>query len=158
MGAFNWAKGWTDLDELGFVATSDDDLNLDSEFLNVSTRGQVGPDAEEELNIGFIITGTIPQTVYLTGRGPSLAGAVSTTPLDDPMITLVFQVTQEVITTNSSWEDSPNQSLIQATNIQPGDANEAGIVETLPPGGYVLLVESESGAFGIAIGEVYKYE
>ena len=155
VGTFNWLKGWTALDQLGYLASSPDDLKLDSEFLNVSTRGYVAAEAEREMNIGFIIIGSEPQTVYLTGKGPSLPVG---SPLDDPKITLVDQVTQAVIESNSSWIDSPNKGLIESTLIPPTNDLEAAIVVTLPPGAYVLLVETESGNPGIAIGEAFKFE
>jgi hypothetical protein len=45
----------------------------------------VGIGDGEEMNLGFIIGGTEPQTVYITARGPSLPVP---TPLDDTILTL----------------------------------------------------------------------
>ena len=152
IGTFNWMKGWTALDQLGYLATSEDDLDLDSEFRNLSTRALIGTGAGEEANLGFVVGGTEPQTVYITAKGPSLTLDGK---LDDPVLTLFSG--GEPIETNSSWKDSANRGLIEATTIPPTDDAEAAIVATLPPGQYTATVVSESGNEGIAIGEIYLY-
>ncbi|MDA0349410.1 MAG: hypothetical protein O3C20_18615 [Verrucomicrobia bacterium] len=152
VGTFNWMKGWTALDEKGYLATSAEDLKLDAEFLNTSTRALIGVGPGEEMNLGFVIGGTEPQTVYVTAKGPSLPVP---TPLDDPKLTLFSGGTP--IEVNFAWKDSPNRGLIEATTLPPSDDLEAAIVATLPPGSYTALIESESGNVGIAIGEVFIY-
>lgn len=152
VGTFNWMKGWTALDELGYLATSADDLDLDNEFTNLSTRALIGVGDGEEANLGFVVGGTVPQTVYITAKGPSLTLDGK---LDDPILTLFSGGAP--IETNSSWKDSPNRGLIEATTIPPTDDADAAIVATLPPGLYTATVSSESGNEGIAIGEIYLY-
>ena len=151
-GTFNWMKGWTALDQLGYLSTSADDLKLDSEFVNLSTRALIGTADRQEANLGFIIGGSVPQTVYITAKGPSLSFEGK---LDDPTLTLFSGGTP--IATNNSWKDSPVRGLIEATTIPPTDDAEAAIVATLPPGQYTATVVSESGNEGIALGEIYLY-
>ncbi|MCB1121112.1 MAG: T9SS C-terminal target domain-containing protein [Verrucomicrobiae bacterium] len=157
VGTFNWLKGWTALDEKGYLKSSAADLDTNAEFSNISTRALVGVGANEEMNLGFIISGVEPQTVYITAKGPSLAASGVASPLDDPILTLVDPTTGNPIDTNSSWKESSERGLIEATSIPPSDDSEAAIVATLPPGRYTALVESESGNPGVAIGEVYRY-
>lgn len=152
VGTFNWMKGWTALDELGYLSTSADDLDLDSEFINLSTRALIGVGNGEEANLGFIIGGTVPQTVYITAKGNSLTVDGK---LDDAELTLFSGGAP--IETNSSWKDSSNRGLIEATGIPPTDDSDAAIVATLPPGSYTATVTSGSGAEGIAIGEIFLY-
>ena len=152
VGTFNWMKGWTALDQLGFLATSSDDLDLDNEFVNLSTRALIGVGAGEEANLGFVIGGTVPQTVYITAKGNSLNIDGK---LDD--VALSLQSGGAEIDSNSSWKESANRGLIEATTIPPTDDSDAAIVATLPPGSYTALVTSESGNEGIAIGEIYLY-
>ena len=157
VGTFNWMKGWTYLDQAGFMTTSSEALDTDAEFSNISTRALVGTGANEEMNMGFVITGAEPQTVYITGKGPSLPSEQVANPLADPKITLVDPSDSSIIAENSSWNDSSERGLIQATTIAPANDLEAAIVATLPPGSYTVLVESEGAEGGVAIGEVYLY-
>jgi hypothetical protein len=159
IGTFNWLKGWTYLDSQGYMDTSAAAQDTDAEFLNISTRGLIGTGLNEEMNLGFIITGTEPQTVYITGRGPSLGALGVASPLDDPKITLFDPSVNPPaeILRNTSWKDSAERGLIEATKIAPTFDEEAAIVITLSPGAYTVLLQSESGNEGIAIGEVYLY-
>lgn len=159
VGTFNWLKGWTYLDQLGLMPTTPDDLDLDHEFLNLATRALVGTEANEEMNLGFVIGGTVPQTVYVTGKGPSLGALGVASPLADPILTL-FDPTVDPpleIAVNASWIESADRGLIEATLIPPTDDAEAAIVATLPPGSYTATVESEDGTGGVALGEVFIY-
>jgi trimeric autotransporter adhesin len=156
IGSFNWLKGWTYLDSEGYMDTSVAAQDTSAEFGNLSTRGLVGTGTNEEMILGFVISGLEPQTVYITGKGPSLSSLAS--PLADPKLTLVDPTdNNSVIATNTSWKNSAERGLIEATTIPPTDDKEAAIVVTLPPGSYTVLLESETAAGGVAIGEVYLY-
>lgn len=158
VGTFNWLRGWTYLDTvLNLMPTSSEDLDTDAEFSNISTRALVGTGENEEMNIGFVIEGSEPQTVYITGKGPSLPADQVANPLADPKITLVDPSTSMVISENSSWKESSERGLIEATTIPPSNDLEAAIVATLAPGAYTVLVESEGAEGGISIGEVFLY-
>ncbi len=153
-GTFNWAKGWTYLDQQGYMATMAEDNKLDAEFINVSTRGLVGTGAGEEMNVGFILRGNEPQTVLFIGKGPSLGAHGIANPLADPRIS-IHDVGSggAMIAENDNWMDSPNADLIELSTIPPSDDNEAAEVLTLSPGSYTMLLFGE----GVGQGEIFIY-
>jgi len=67
-GTFNWARGWTYLDQKGYMATSAEDNKLDAEFINVSTRGLVGTGAGEVESIHVGQTASSAGTASSEGR------------------------------------------------------------------------------------------
>ena len=153
-GTFNWARGWTYLDQKGYMATSAEDNKLDAEFINVSTRGLVGTGAGEEMNVGFILRGNEPQTVLFIGKGPSLGAHGIANPLADPRIS-IHDVGSggAMIAENDNWMDSPNADLIELSTIPPSEDNEAAEVLTLSPGNYTMLLFGE----GVGLGEIFIY-
>ncbi len=154
-GTFNWAKGWTYLDQKGYMATSAEDNKLDAEFLNVSTRGLVGTGPGEEMNVGFILHGNEPQTVLFIGKGPSLADHGISNPLADPRIE-IHAPGMGMIAQNDDWMESPNAGLIVLSTIPPTGDKEAAAALTLPPGAYtMLLMAGDTG--GIGFGEVFIF-
>ncbi len=153
-GTFNWARGWTYLDQKGYMATSAEDNKLDAEFINVSTRGLVGTGPAEEMNVGVIVGGNVPQTVVFRGLGPSLTALGVANAIADPRIEIhvpgVGMVGQ-----NDDWQDSPNRELIELLPWpgSPSEDNEAAEVLTLAPGVYTMLLFGE----GVGLGEINIY-
>jgi hypothetical protein len=55
---------------------------------------------------------------------------------------------------NDDWETNQKQEL-ENTGLQPGNALEAAIVATLPPGQYSALVRGKPESTGTGVVEVY---
>ncbi len=151
-GTFNWAKGWTYLDQKGYMATTAEDNKLDAEFINVSTRGLVGTGAGEEMNVGIILRGNEPQTVLFIGKGPSLSVHGVANPVADPRIQIHIPGSG-MIAENDNWMDSPNRGLIELSTIPPSEDAEAAAALTLSPGNYTMLLFGE----GVGLGEIFIY-
>ena len=153
-GTFNWARGWTYLDQKDYMATSEEDNKLDAEFINVSTRGLVGSGAGEEMNVGVILGGNEPQTIVFRGLGPSLSDHGVPNPVADPRIEIHIPGVG-MVGQNDNWQDSPNRELIELLPWpgSPTEDNEAAEVLTLSPGVYTMLLFGE----GVGLGEINIY-
>ncbi|MFZ5863100.1 MAG: DUF11 domain-containing protein [Nitrospirota bacterium] len=151
-----------------------------SRLINISTRAPVllPPNG---MNGGFILSGSLPKTLLIRGRGPSLSGApfnISGT-LVNPTIRLVSAGT--TIAQNDNWQTtdplclSPltacgNAAQITATLkdpcqpnpgqavAPPGCANEAALLVTLPPGPYSVVLSGVSNGTGIGLFEVFDVD
>ncbi|WP_212758112.1 InlB B-repeat-containing protein [Usitatibacter palustris] len=126
---------------------------------NLSTRGQV-LSGSDVLISGFVIGGNQPKTIVMTVAGPSLIDHGVTSPLMNPMITLVRMSDNTVIGNNDDWQFQTNpQDLarIQASGFAPANAFEPAIIATLPPGAYTAIVQGV-GVTATGIGLVGLYE
>jgi hypothetical protein len=124
------------------------------QLLNISTRGRVEGSNDAMIG-GFVVSGNGPQEVVITAKGPSLAQFGVANPLSNPHLTLVRAVDGAVLEVNDNWVNSANVSQIQASGFAPGNAFEAAIIITLPPGAYTAIVTGTGGATGTAIVEVF---
>ena len=121
---------------------------------NISTRGAVGDDAAVMI-AGFIIEGGAPATLYLRGRGPSLADFGINGVLADPYLEL-FDAGGTLLATNHSFTDDP-RAAEAPSNLQPADALEAGLVVSLAPGAYTAILRGSTGTgTGVGIVEVFE--
>jgi hypothetical protein len=123
----------------------------ESPLSNISTRGPVQT-GDNVMIGGFIITGSMPQTVLIRARGPSMTALGVTGALNDPVLNLYFGAT--VIGTNDNWGSASNASSISATGNAPSDPRESAILMTLNPGPYTAIVTGAGGTTGVAIVEV----
>jgi hypothetical protein len=121
--------------------------------LNISTRGEVGPD-QLALIGGFIVTGTEPKTVVLRALGPSLVNQGIDSFLADPVITL-YDSTGQALARNDDWQNGGNASQITADGLAPSDAKEAALRIILNPGAYTAVVTGNTVPVGTALVEVY---
>jgi alpha-tubulin suppressor-like RCC1 family protein len=119
---------------------------------NVSARGRVTAGAP--LIAGFVVDGTQPRTIAITGAGPSLAAAGVTDALANPTLTLLRASDQSVIASNDDWMTGDATSLV-SLGLAPGDPRESGIVVTLPPGAYTAMLGSANQGAGIGVIGVY---
>ena len=128
---------------------------------------------------GFIIEGSIPKTVLLRARGPSISGAPFFVPgtLANPFVQLFSGST--VIAQNNDWQASDplcgtmgflcgGPSEITATGLDPctpnpgqtappvGCGEESAILITLPPGGYTAILSDLGGGTGVGLIEVFQ--
>lgn len=126
---------------------------------NLSARARV-PAAEGALIAGFVIRGQASLTVLIRAIGPALRALGVPDALPTTRLSLVRE--GETRFTNTGWSTAANALDLRETARQtgafalvPGSADSALLV-TLPPGAYTAVVESPSGAGGVALVEVYE--
>jgi uncharacterized protein DUF11 len=124
-------------------------------LVNISTRGRVLSGNDVMIG-GFIVQGSAPQTVVVTGTGPALAAAGIPNPLANPTLMLVRSADGSVIATNDDWASAPNAAQIQALGLAPANAREPAILVTLPPGAYTAILSGIGGTTGVGIVAVYR--
>ncbi len=127
--------------------------NPSAQALNLSTRMRV--QAGDSAGIGgFIITGTAPKQVLLRGIGPSLAAFGIADALANPTLDL-RRPDGTRIRANDNWRDDPVQAAAIEAGIPPQNDLEAGIVETLDPGSYTVILRGMGMTTGVGVAEVY---
>ncbi len=103
---------------------------------------------------GFIITGNVSKKVALRGIGPSLANSGLSDVLADP--TLALYDSDGALFQNDDWQDDPAQAAqLTALGLALQNTKESGIVATLPPGDYTVLVAGKNETSGIGLVEIY---
>ena len=123
-------------------------------LVNISTRGLVQTGGNVMIG-GFIIQGSGPQKVAITATGPSLAPFGISNFLANPQISIVRSSDQAVIATNDNWQTDPNAAQLQASGFAPGNALEPGILTTLQPGAYTVIVSGVGNTTGVAVIGVF---
>lgn len=126
-----------------------------SQLINISTRGEVGTDASRMIG-GFVVNGSDAQKIYVRSTGPSL-DIPGANLLQDPKVSIRDADGTE-IASNDNWRDATNVADIEATGIPPANEAEAGIVVSLDPGIYTVIVEGADSGTGLATVEIYKFE
>lgn len=129
-----------------------------SQLANVSVRAQSGA-GDNVLIVGFSIGGSGSKQILLRGIGPTLVGYGVSSPLPDPVLTLVKQGQSSTISSNDNWGTNAGDvgSLsprVGAFALAPTSL-DAALVANLPTGGYSALIADKSGGNGVALGEVY---
>ena len=120
----------------------------------ISTRMQA-LSGDDVIIGGFVVGGSVPKTVVVRARGPSLANEGVPGVLADPVLTVVNAATGE-ITSNDNWITDPGQ--LSALGFSPGDFRESAIMRTFPPGAYTAIVSGANGTSGVAIVEVFEID
>src|SRR6185369_16373847 len=123
-------------------------------LINMSTRGKVIT-GEGVMIGGFAISGTLPRSVVITAKGPSLAAYGIANPLANPVLTLVRASDQAILATNDDWTAAANAAQISASGFAPSNTHESAILITLNPGVYTAIVSGAGGATGTGIFEIY---
>lgn len=158
-GSENWMKGWTALDQLGYLAPGGAPME-DNEFTGISTRGLIGasgPDAV--LNSSVIIVGSEPMNVLFRARSTSI-NLEGVDLLPNPMIDVV-RIGQGVIGENDSYLTAANLEMLTGTQYDPvtvGMNEEEALLLflDLEPGAYSVRVRSAvEGETGLAIAEAF---
>jgi hypothetical protein len=144
-------QGVNETTGVGLIELYDLDVEADSKFANISTRGfvQTGDDV---LIGGMIVLGS-PLKVIVRAIGPSLIDTGVAAALDDPTLDL-YDRNGSIIASNDNWR-SDHEAEIIATTIPPSNDAESAIVATLPPGNYTAIVRGADGSTGVALVEVY---
>lgn len=131
-------------------------------LINVSTRGYVGG-GEQVMIGGFVINGAQPKKLMVRAAGPSLVAYGVPAALNDPVLTIYSGQTR--IAFNDNWGAPPPEGAaadLRAAVKQVGafdfieGSNDAGLVVTLPPAAYTVIVEGNGGATGTGLVEVYE--
>lgn len=120
---------------------------------NISTRGFVGT-GDSVLIGGIVINGSDSQRLLVRVLGPSLAGFGVSGALSDPMVELRDQA-GNFIASNDDWKTT-QETEIRQTGTWPIDDRDSGMVVTLAPGNYTVIVRGYNGATGVAIFEAYR--
>ncbi|MBI5767233.1 MAG: DUF1800 family protein [Verrucomicrobia bacterium] len=121
---------------------------------NISTRGQVGADADNIFG-GFVIAGG-PKTVLVRAIGPGLAAFGVPGTLTDPTLT-IFDSKNAAVASNDNWNaaDATQFSGVGAFPLPTG-SKDAVVVTTLQPGAYTAQISGVGTAnTGVALLEVY---
>ncbi len=121
--------------------------------LNLSARGTVSG-GDNVMIGGLIIAGTEDKEVVLRVLGPSLSDSGLVGTLADPVLSL-YDSSGILIATNDDWESNPNAANLLAEGLAPGNASEAALLETLPPGTYTAVASGKDETPGIALIEAY---
>jgi hypothetical protein len=125
------------------------------QLLNISSRLHTGT-GDNNLIVGFIVTGTDSKKVILRALGPSLTSFGVSDALPDPNIEL-HDHTGAIIGSNDNWKDT-QQAQIVATHLAPADDRESAILVTLAPGAYTVIAHGAAGSTGVVLLEVYDLD
>jgi hypothetical protein len=122
--------------------------------LNISTRLRV--EIGDNVMIGgFIVNGNAPKNVAVRGIGPSLTGFGISDALADSTLEL-RDGSGALLADNDDWQDDPTQAAqLSALGLAPQDPKESGIVATLQPGAYSVILAGKNGGTGAGLVEVY---
>jgi len=125
-------------------------------FINMSTRGTVGPSTP--MIAGFVITGSVSQTVLVRAVGPTLQQYGVPQPLVSPQLDLVGLAGAHL----ASSADGINTTNVQSAGALVGafplmiGGTDAAMVISLSPGAYTAEVSSQDGTSGSVLVEVYE--
>jgi hypothetical protein len=128
-----------------------------AQALNISTRLRV--EAGDRIAIGgFIITGTEPKKVAIRGIGPSLGNSGLSGVLADPTMEL-RDYNGALLVQNDNWQDNAAHAAeLTALGLALQNPNESGMVATLLPGSYTVLLAGKNQTEGLALVEIYDAE
>ena len=118
-------------------------------LVNLSTRAFVGTGSNVVIG-GFIIQGSQPATVVLRGIGGSLPALGINNELEDPVIEL--HSGNSTISDSDDWVDDSWASTIASYHLDPSNSREAGILATLNPGSYTVVLRSFPNSNGNLTG------
>jgi hypothetical protein len=151
-------------DSRGLISTNTAliSIEVNAALRNISTRGSVQT-GDNVLIAGFIVNGTGARQILLRGIGPSARVNGQPVPgaLQDPTIEL--HDANGIIAKNDNWkiDDKTGQSqqaAIQNTGAAPGDDRESGLVQTLNPGNYTVILRGKNNTTGIGLIEAYDLD
>ena len=124
-------------------------------LINISTRGQVGTDANILVG-GFVISGAGDKTVLIRAIGPGLGAFGVTGTLPDPVLS-IFNSAGTVVASNDNWNaiDAATFAQVGAFPL-PANSKDAVVVATLSAGSYTAQISGlGTTRTGVGILEVY---
>ncbi len=140
-------------------------------LVNFSARAMVG-NGPDVLIAGFVITGSVPDTVLVRAIGPSLVSFGINQALASPTVT-VYDSAGLMIATDTGWAKPPvigNSPVVsyvyQATASEFSQAGafqlissnsaDSALLITLPEGAYTVEVSGSGNTNGVALAEIYE--
>ena len=138
------------------------DSLFNSRLLNISTRAQVGTDANAMIS-GFVIKGSVPKQVLVRAAGPALGGFGLPGSLAAPVLTL-FDGTGNPVAANTGWSTGGNTAAITAAAARVGafhfatGSADSALLLTLNPGLYTAQVTGRNATTGLCLIETYDTE
>ena len=137
------------------IEAYDLDLTPESQFANISTRGQVGT-GDEVLIGGLIISDEADgqANVVVRALGPSLGKLGVTGALQDPTLEL-HDSNGAIVALNDNWRDT-QEGIITSVDLAPSDDREAAIFAHLAAGAYTAVVHGSNDTTGIGLVEAYN--
>jgi hypothetical protein len=148
-------RGTANATGIGLVEVYDLQSSASSKLGNMSTRGLVGSGQNAMIG-GTIVTGPDAARVLFRALGPSLVAAGISNPVADPQLDL-FNSNGARISSNNNWNDS-EPAAIAGTGLAPANDLESAIIADLAPGNYTAVVNSVTGAAGVALVEAYHLQ
>ena len=132
-------------------------ITTGSHLINIATRGQV-QGGDNVMIAGFIIQGSVPKTVLVRARGPSLGYPPFNVPgvIADPSLTLYLG--QTPVASNDNWPSAPNVIAMLESGFLPTNPAESAIMIALNPGAYTAVVSGVNGSTGVGIVEVFEVD
>jgi hypothetical protein len=148
-------KGKNNTSGIASVEVYDLSPAVPAKFANISTRALVGTGSNIVI-AGFILgNNSGNDRIVARGIGPSLTAYGVPNALADPVIEL-RDGNGTLLVANNDWQDNPVQaSELIAANLAPTNNLESGIVATLAPGLYTVLLAGLDNGTGVGLVEVY---
>jgi hypothetical protein len=138
---------------IGLVDAFDLSAASPAKVVNFSTRGLVQP-GDKLLTAGFIIQNGSVRAV-IRAIGPSLSGPPFNIANALPDTTLQLRdQNAAIVRENDDWQTDQKAEL-EATGLQPTNAKEAALVQTIPPGQYTAQVRGKPEQTGVGVVEIY---
>lgn len=125
-------------------------------LVNLSTRGTIGP-GERQMIAGFTVEGDLPVRVAVRAQGPSLQKHGVSNTAKKPRLHL-YDSTGKKLGENGGWKLHPNWRLMQGYGVAPDSDTEPGMVMTLWPGLYTVIVSDDEDANGVGIVEAFNID
>ncbi|TVR52193.1 MAG: hypothetical protein EA425_05365 [Puniceicoccaceae bacterium] len=127
-----------------------------ADLINLSSRAPSLAGAGRVI-AGFVLAGSEPRTLLLTGRGPSLADFGLSGLLERPRL-ILFDGAEE-IARNTGWRDHPDAGLIEASGFGPNRDEEAALLAELQPGRpYTVHLVGDDGGTGLSLAELFDLD
>jgi hypothetical protein len=118
---------------------------------NFATRGLIQP-GDKLMIAGFIVQeGSV--RVVISALGPSLTAFGIPNALPDTTLQLRDE-NGVIVRENDDWM-SDQKAELESTGLQPTNAKEAALVQTIPPGQYTAQVRGKPETTGIGVVQIY---
>jgi len=141
---------------IGAVEVYDNNLGVDSELANMSTRGFVQTD--DKVMIGGFTLGVSngPTRIAVRGLGPSLAQSGIANVLVDPTLEL-HDANGTLLIGNDDWQSDPvSAAQLTANGLALPNPKESGIFTSLPGGQFTAILAGKNGGVGVGLVEIYN--
>jgi len=128
-------------------------------LLNLSSRSYInGPSSS--LISGFVIGGSVNESVLIRGIGPTLAQFGVTNVLPTPNL-LIYNSLGQLIAQNSCWTTNANKLILTTVSAEVGafalsdTSLDCALLLNLTPGSYTAQVTGLNGSSGETMIEIY---